>query len=539
MPFLNKKENDLKLSYYILLSGFLLSCLLVWGYSQIKSNVLLITYGDSWIYTDLAKRIAYTFSLHMDQVFDLIYPPLYSLILSIAYISKNHSLVFKIIKSLNIILFSTSFIPYFLLLKNYSKIPIKHAFIGALFLVMAPWAITYSSALTSEAIYFPLVAWLCWFLASDFYFKNKTSLFIFSLSLVSLPLTKVLGLVFIASFACTVFFVFLLNYKEKKLYFLKSCSALSISIAILILYKIYLTLVIPTGSTDATGGYLVALSNPLIFKISYWYDRFRFNYFWTITRSGTLAVLMVGIIFINNFKKLIKDPVVLFTFFLSMFTLLIVTIFMSTEPLGIPHPRYFVPLIFLFIIILFKYFHLYSFKDFMFCSSIMILNKFFGMSPFPDWLKNKVSIQSFSIIECIFIFIVSAALFLLFHFKNKFINLFLILMLVSTPLAFLRNKDSTIFNNFSDPFESIANLTYQNIFIDNSWRNTNFETWSTYESIMMNTLSIPIFKNISEARSFANKDNSDVFFLSHNVIGNAQKIKSWDNLSLYKLNKKN
>src|SRR3989339_773938 len=79
-------------------------------YSYCYDSGLVLMWGDSWIYTDIAKRIAYTQSLCMNKVFDIVYPPLYSLMLSPGFLPRDINFAFDYIRHANILVYSSAFL---------------------------------------------------------------------------------------------------------------------------------------------------------------------------------------------------------------------------------------------------------------------------------------------------------------------------------------------------------------------------------------------------------------------------------------------
>jgi hypothetical protein len=179
--------------------GYILVLGAVIFYSRSFVNgTLQVAFGDSWIFTDLAKRIALNHSLRM-EVFDIVYPPLYPLLISWAYFFKNPENIFWAIRSSNMVAYSATFIPLYLLLIGYSGLSRRLAFSFALLLSVAPTTIHYSTWLLSESLYIPLVAGLFLLISEEFYSKSYAHAFGFGFFLALLPLTKSIGLCFLVN----------------------------------------------------------------------------------------------------------------------------------------------------------------------------------------------------------------------------------------------------------------------------------------------------------------------------------------------------
>ena len=72
-------------------------------------------YSDEYIYIKLARSFFFDFNFTIHNVMVDIYPPLYPMLLSISYISKDMTIVYFLMKVINALISSLIIIPAFLL----------------------------------------------------------------------------------------------------------------------------------------------------------------------------------------------------------------------------------------------------------------------------------------------------------------------------------------------------------------------------------------------------------------------------------------
>ena len=124
---------------------------------------LIVFMGDSYLYAERAKNIALHSNFNLDGG-SFIYPPLYSIILSFAYIFGNPEVSHKVILYINIFLYSLIFFPIRNILIQYCNIKDKYSNILSSILSLSPFMLTYVTMMLSEVLYFPVLLWLAFFL---------------------------------------------------------------------------------------------------------------------------------------------------------------------------------------------------------------------------------------------------------------------------------------------------------------------------------------------------------------------------------------
>lgn len=125
---------------------------------------LIVFMGDSYLLADRAKHLIYEGTLHSEQY--IIYPPLYPLLVSPAYIFLRPEVTHTIILSLNALMYASAFFPIRLLLKNYSGLKENGSTLVGVLLTVAPFSMPYTSMYLYDAFSYPVFLWFCVFMDS-------------------------------------------------------------------------------------------------------------------------------------------------------------------------------------------------------------------------------------------------------------------------------------------------------------------------------------------------------------------------------------
>lgn len=552
-------SNAIKNEYIFLFAGYILACLACYLYVVLTGNGLRAIYGDSWVYTDLAKRIALNhFLLHWDYV-RFFYPPLYPALISIAYLFREQAAIFETIKIINILTYSSAFIPMFCLLKHYAGLSRSQSFVGAILLLINWCPLYYVIQIASEPLYCPLLAWFAWFLVDNKYLKNKFDLLLFIFIFIAIPLTRTIGnLVFPCFAGATI--IKLINMRnnhsisDSRKLIGRSIIVLIASALIMLLYM-YLKSMLPRSPGDFEGGYFFYLLEPqtipIYLKPSYWFDRTAFAFSWILIGTGTVAVPLILSIVIRNTKILFKDILASFLFLFLAGTFVLVALFTAMTPIpGNAFERYYNPFLFLFIVILLKYFRLFARKDIIIAGAITLIGVIaappltthascFALSQTHLW---AVYVLLYGIGGAMFI----SMLFILYRHKQYFVNLFLIMMTMSIAvLYFLDYLGGNKFGPNIFSFYDAHGITRQvlaerssnpktELIVDISWRDSRGDCkyWE-YWKIMINLPMIPVFEDLTSYLSDPQNKGKRFMLLTHQNIPNAVKIVKGRDISLY------
>ena len=185
--FLNKSEN-----IFILLNKFLLSKtvlgLLIFCFSLylflIGNNIKgPFIFGDELVYYSFARDIFLKNNLDIYPQ----YGPLYSYVISL-FFGKKVIFNFQIIKLLNILFYSSTILPAYLIAKKLFQNS-SCQFVFIVISILSPFS-GYIHLILSEAIYYPLFFWTCLWLIKFIEQPNFKNNFLFCLFLCSLYYTK-------------------------------------------------------------------------------------------------------------------------------------------------------------------------------------------------------------------------------------------------------------------------------------------------------------------------------------------------------------
>jgi 4-amino-4-deoxy-L-arabinose transferase-like glycosyltransferase len=152
-----KVLKKLIIAYFILVISKIVISLLV------KSP---LGFADSYAYIATAKSIFLDQTFFYDGSSILLYPPIYSLSISLSYIMKDMVAVFTTMKIINSFLLSLVIFPIYLLAKEF--LGPKRAFIVALIGSLSPPLFSFSNYILSENLFFPLILFTIYFLYKSF-----------------------------------------------------------------------------------------------------------------------------------------------------------------------------------------------------------------------------------------------------------------------------------------------------------------------------------------------------------------------------------
>jgi hypothetical protein len=127
---------------------------------------LTVFMGDSFLLANRAKHLAAEFNLHLSQSpAPIIYPPLYSIVLAIAYLFQDPGAIFNATLALHVLLTTSQVIPLFLLLSQYGRLAPRPAAGFAAVLALSPASLPYTSVALTEVLFCPIVLWLIYYLS--------------------------------------------------------------------------------------------------------------------------------------------------------------------------------------------------------------------------------------------------------------------------------------------------------------------------------------------------------------------------------------
>ncbi|MBI2671804.1 glycosyltransferase family 39 protein [Candidatus Woesearchaeota archaeon] len=154
------------------------------------------------------------------------YPPLYSIMLSIAYIFKNMKFVYFLSKVLNALMSTLVIIPAYLLSKEFLKEK-YHLYIPIL-IVLLPSNFSFSNYILAENLFYPLFFISIYFIYKSLKENNKLNNFLAVFFIALSLMTKIVGLILI--------FVYLISHIISKFYLKKEINYKNLFFSFLILF---------------------------------------------------------------------------------------------------------------------------------------------------------------------------------------------------------------------------------------------------------------------------------------------------------------
>ncbi len=125
---------------------------------------LIVFMGDSYLLADRAKHLILAGNLNLNnELGSLVYPPLYPILISPAYLSASPSTSFQLILLIHSVMVACQVWPLFKLLTEYSKVPSRTAAWLAAAFALAPFTLPYAAMMLTEVAYIPLLLWMTYF----------------------------------------------------------------------------------------------------------------------------------------------------------------------------------------------------------------------------------------------------------------------------------------------------------------------------------------------------------------------------------------
>ena len=151
-------------------------------------------FADEYVYSKLARSFFYHQEFSIHGIISNSYPPLYPMLLSIAYFAKDMPLVYFIMKLINSLISSLVIFPAYLLAKE--KLSNKDSVLAAIIVSVFPANFVFSQFVMAENIFYFLFLSAFYFLYKSFY-SQKLKYFILAGLLIALAvLAKVNRLVY-------------------------------------------------------------------------------------------------------------------------------------------------------------------------------------------------------------------------------------------------------------------------------------------------------------------------------------------------------
>lgn len=118
-------------------------------------------FADSYLYVKMARSIFFDNTFFFDNVQYTLYPPLYAIIIALAYLFSSMKLAFLTIKIINAFVISSSIFPIWLIAKDF--LTKKRAIIAAVFASLVVPFMAFPAYPLSENLFYPLVLFQLYF----------------------------------------------------------------------------------------------------------------------------------------------------------------------------------------------------------------------------------------------------------------------------------------------------------------------------------------------------------------------------------------
>lgn len=510
----------MKLDHYITnsrlvgLFGWLATFCGLLVYSRATGSGLTAAFGDSWIYTDMAKRLGILGTLRMDRVFDLVYPPLYSVLISPAYaLSSSNAHIFLAVRIINMAVYSVTFFPIFQLFRRYCRWPVRSSFFGALLLSFSPCTLHYTRWILAEPLYIPLVALTFYCVFEEKHFGSPPENVAFGLVLAALPSTKAIGNIVVIAFAVLaagqlIGIVESNNVKRGK------WKPLGLTIAVcvgaLLIEKFWLAALLPRQHFSSYGD---QLSDPILREARYWFDRTTPIIGYLLISPGTVAALFMVCLTLFRSKIVLSDKLLLMTFLCWIGSMIVIPLFTAGDPKNVYHGRYLMPFAFLPTIISAKYLDDFDRKSFLVIAALLMAMFLVGwpagLQPFASAYRDGILyIPGMTAFATNAIYLSIMLLSSWFLCNNKPFGLKVIaalLVLIALWGSHTQNTDTGSVPSFesydcdhlgADIIQRLSADPTLKLYVDDKWRNSG--TWVQSERIMFMVLAVPNYVNLAK-----------------------------------------
>jgi len=191
-------------------------------------------WSDEFFYARSARGIFMDHSFSYDGIFTNNIPPLYSILISPAYLFNDMNYVYFIIKFINAILSSLIIFPSFLLVREFFKE--KESFIIAITTGIIPPLFSTPAIILSENLFYPLFMLTIYFLYKSYLQRSIKFDILTGISLGLLYLTRNIAIIILPAIA----FISLINIIKKKRLILEIKKKLMLFITFLIIISPWL-----------------------------------------------------------------------------------------------------------------------------------------------------------------------------------------------------------------------------------------------------------------------------------------------------------
>ena len=155
-------------------------------------------FWDEYIYTKLARSIHFSGSLTLSEEPTAFFPPLYPIMLSIAYLADNMEIIYFLMKMINSIVSSLIIIPAYLLAREF--LDENKRFFPVILISLLPVSFSFSNYIMAENLFYPMFLFSIYFIYKSLKENSLKNNIMASVFICIAMLTKNLGLILVPVF---------------------------------------------------------------------------------------------------------------------------------------------------------------------------------------------------------------------------------------------------------------------------------------------------------------------------------------------------
>lgn len=176
-------------------------------------------FSDEYVYMKFARSFFFDFDFAIHNVVINIYPPLYSILLSISYVFKDMTIVYPLMKVINALISSLIIIPAYLLSKEF--LSEKKSLIVALLISILPSNFSFTPYIMSENLFYPLSLFTIYFIYKSFSEKGYKYSILMGIFLGLSYLTRTIAIGLLGAFMLSYLILFIIKKTQRMLIFRK------------------------------------------------------------------------------------------------------------------------------------------------------------------------------------------------------------------------------------------------------------------------------------------------------------------------------
>ena len=346
---------------------------------------LIVFMGDSYLLADRAKHLIQTGTLDVNNFGSFMYPPLYPIVVSPAYLSSSPAVSFRIILLLHALMVAAQVVPFYRLLAGYAHVAPRHALWLAALLSLAPATIPYESMMLTEVLYIPLLLWLTWLYLeatrSGSWAQHLSVGILLGLLLLLRPAASVVVLAYLGARALEFWRTrHRVGFRESLVSFGCSLGGLTLVYGTWKLFEAVFVHHQGEARYFTVNDLKVLFTNREIFDLHFaWFANTVLYY---LSAPLCIAGCFVCVLFLRRFRRMMQDPLAPFAVLILLGSSLSMglLIWFTDQGPNLTLNRYLMPYVFFLILIAIRHREALSFADLKICG-LMLGLMFFTLRP--------------------------------------------------------------------------------------------------------------------------------------------------------------